>query len=99
MLLEVGTIKEMGFFLFDWVRDALGWILNLIYMLLSKVGINNAAICIIVFTILVKLAMMVTFYKQQKSQKLMSVVQPEIKKVQEKYVNSFIYFKKPMFSL
>ena len=87
MILEVGSRLEMGFFLFDWIRDLLGWILNLIYSLLSTIGIQNAAVCIIVFTILIKLLMMTTFYQQQKSQKLMSVVQPELKKITEKYKN------------
>ena len=87
MLLEVGSRVEMGFFLFDWIKDLLGFILNCIYTLLSMVGIENVAVCIIVFTIIIKLCMMPTFYKQQKSQKLMSVVQPEIQKITNKYKN------------
>lgn len=83
MLLSV--IQQAGFGPIELIAKLLGWFLNLIYELLSKVGIENAALCIIVFTVLVKLLMIPMNYKQQKSQKLMNVVQPEIQKITEKY--------------
>ena len=87
MLLDMVSNIRIAASPFGFVNDILGYILNLIYGLLSKVGIENAAVCIIVFTILIKLAMMPTFYKQQKTQKLNTVVQPEIQKIQNKYKN------------
>jgi len=87
MLLDVVSNIKMAGSPFGFINDILGFILNFIYELLSKVGIENAAVCVIVFTILIKLAMLPTFYKQQKTQKLNSVVQPEIQKIQNKYKN------------
>ena len=87
MLLDVVSNLKTAASPFGFINDILGYILNLIYGLLSKVGIENAAVCIIVFTILIKLAMLPTFYKQQKTQKLNTVVQPEIQKIQQKYKN------------
>jgi YidC/Oxa1 family membrane protein insertase len=51
----------------------------------SAVGIQNIGLCIILFTLVTKLLMFPLTLKQQKSSKLMSVMQPELTAVQAKY--------------
>ncbi len=65
----------------------LGKILNLIYEGLSAIGINNLALCIIVFTIVVKLILLPFTLKQQKGAKINQYIQPELLKIQKKYKN------------
>lgn len=67
------------------IAKPFGWILNGIYELLSHVGIENVAICIILFTFIAKALMIPLTIKQQKFSKMSSVMQPELAKVQEKY--------------
>lgn len=69
----------------DFVAMILGKFIEWIYELLTLVGIHNAALSIILFTIIIYAFMIPMNYKQQKSQKLMSVVQPEIQKITNKY--------------
>ena len=52
-----------------------------------KFGIGKISICIIVFTIIVKLVMLPINIKQQKTMKLNSVIMPEIQAIQKKYAN------------
>lgn len=65
----------------------LGKILDLIYEGLSSVGINNLALCIIIFTIVVKLILLPFTIRQQRGSKINQFIQPEIQKVQKKYKN------------
>lgn len=65
----------------------LGKILNLIYQGLSSVGINNLALCIIIFTLVIKLILLPFTLRQQKGSKINQFIQPEIQKVQKKYKN------------
>lgn len=65
----------------------LGKILNLIYEGLSAVGINNLALCIIIFTLVVKLILLPFTLRQQKGSKINQFIQPEIQKIQKKYKN------------
>lgn len=71
----------------DFLKGPLGWILNLIFTGLQTIGFANAALSIVIFTIIIKAAMIPINYKQQKSQKLMNIIQPEIKKITDKYKN------------
>ena len=64
-----------------WFAEILGFIMNLIF----DIGITNIGIAIIVFTIVINVIMIPLTIKQQKSQKLMAVIQPEIKAIQDKY--------------
>lgn len=65
----------------------LGKILNWIYEGLSAVGINNLALCIIIFTLVVKLILLPLTLKQQRGSKINQYIQPEIQKIQKKYKN------------
>lgn len=63
----------------------LGVIMDWLFQLTSTFGIQNIGLCIILFTLVTKLLMFPLTLKQQKSSKLMSVMQPEISAVQAKY--------------
>lgn len=67
---------------FAWV---MGKILNLIYLLVDKLGIPNIALCIILFTIVIKMLTLPLTIKQQRSAKVSAKMQPEIQAIQEKY--------------
>ncbi|MDR1766438.1 MAG: YidC/Oxa1 family membrane protein insertase [Lachnospiraceae bacterium] len=68
-----------------WVAELLGFIMDGLFRMTSAVGIMNIGLCIILFTLVVKILMFPMTLNQQKSSKIMAVMQPEIKKVQEKY--------------
>ena len=76
-----------NFFLIRWIANILGFIMNLFYIVIDKFGIGKISICIIVFTIIVKLVMLQINIKQQKTMKLNSVIMPEIQAIQKKYAN------------
>lgn len=67
------------------IAVVLGWILNGIYSFLSNFGIENAGICIIIFTFFVNALMIPITIKQQRFTKLSSKMNPELMKIQEKY--------------
>ena len=67
------------------IAQLLGYILDILFMGLNAIGIGNIAIAIIIFTLLVKMLMLPLQIKQQKMTKLQSVMNPEIKAIQEKY--------------
>ena len=72
-----GVLKPIA-----WV---LGAILNAIYNFISLFGIENIALCIILFTFVVKMLMLPLTIKQQKFTKLSSKMNPELTKIQQKY--------------
>lgn len=63
----------------------LGYLINVIYVGFSKIGINNVAISIIGFTILVYMLLLPMTIKQQKFSKLNAMISPELKAIQKKY--------------
>ncbi|MDO5540539.1 MAG: YidC/Oxa1 family membrane protein insertase [Eubacteriales bacterium] len=68
------------------IATLLGFIINAIYISLHGVcGIENISICIILFTIIVNIAMLPLTIKQQKSSKMMNVMNPELQAIQKKY--------------
>ena len=67
------------------IAKLLGWILNGIYSLLSLIGIENVGLSIILLTIVIYTCMLPLNYKQQKFSKLSQKMQPELKKIQDKY--------------
>lgn len=62
-----------------------GVIINYIYKGLELIDIPNIALSIITFTIIVNLILLPLTYKQQKTSKMMSVMNPELQKIQAKY--------------
>lgn len=67
------------------IAGILGWIMDLLFRFTSTFGIENIGLCIILFTLVTKILMMPLTIKQQKSSKLMAVMQPEINAIQKKY--------------
>ena len=72
-------------FIIDPIAKLMGLILNLIFEGLSAMGIVNLGLCIIIFTIVIKLLMLPMTIKQTKFSKMSQLVQPEITKIQKKY--------------
>ena len=85
MILYEFTIAKAG--PIDWLAGIMGKIFNFIFEILSKVGIENTALCIILFTILIKALMLPINIKQQKFSKLSSRMNPEIMAITAKYKN------------
>ncbi len=67
------------------IAKVLGYILNLIFIGLEKIGIPNIALAIILFTIVIYLLLMPLTIKQQKFSKLSAKMNPEIQAIQAKY--------------
>lgn len=65
----------------------LGQIFNLLFQLVDKIGIPNIGLCIILFTIIVRLILLPLTIKQQKFSKLSSMLNPEVQAIQAKYKN------------
>lgn len=65
----------------------LGKVLNFIYETLSTFGIENLALTIILFTVVIKLILLPFTLKQQRGSKINQYIQPELQKIQKKYRN------------
>lgn len=71
--------------LFGGIATFFGWIMDFIFRGVSAIGLPNIGICIIIFTVVTKILLYPLSLKQSQSQKLNSVIQPEIAAVQAKY--------------
>lgn len=69
------------------IAKVLGWIMNLIYMGFSRLGIESIVLSIIFITIIIYMCMLPLTIKQQKFSKLQQKMQPEIQAIQNKYKN------------
>lgn len=67
------------------IAKVLGMLMNGIYFLMEKIGIQNVGLSIILFTIVVYLFMFPLTYKQQKFSKLSQKMQPELQAINKKY--------------
>lgn len=67
------------------IAKLLGWVMNGIYFLMSKIGIENVGLSIIIFTLVVYAFLFPLTYKQQKFSKLSQKMQPELQAVNKKY--------------
>lgn len=67
------------------IAEVFGYIMDFLFQMTSKLGILNIGLCIILFTIVTRLLLLPFTIKQQKSSKLMTVMQPEINAIQKKY--------------
>lgn len=67
------------------IATVLGYIMDILFRFTSQFGIFNIGLCIILFTIVTKTLMIPLTIKQQKSTKMMSVMNPEIQAIQKKY--------------
>lgn len=69
------------------IAKVLGFLMNGIFELLSSIGIVNIGLCIILFTIIIYTILLPMTIKQQKTTKIMSVMNPELQAIQKKYAN------------
>lgn len=70
------------------VATLLGFVMNGIYMFMDGAfSVENIAICIILFTVIVNLLLLPLTIKQQKSMKIQSVMTPELRAIEKKYKN------------
>lgn len=67
------------------IARVLGQILEWLYILMSRIGVENVGICMIIFTFLVNMLMIPLSIKQQKFAKMSSIMNPELTAIQEKY--------------
>ena len=67
------------------IAKLFGYLMNGIYLALDKIGIGNIGLAIIIFTLITRLLLYPFTLRQQKSSKIMNIIQPEIKAIQEKY--------------
>ena len=67
------------------IAKLLGFIMNGIFELLSKIGIQNIGLCIILFTVVIYTLLLPMTIKQQKFTRLSAVMNPEIQAIQKKY--------------
>lgn len=69
----------------------LGKLFNLIYMFVGFIGEHmnmdyvNLSVCVILFTLVIRGLLFPLYFKQQRSSKIMSFIQPEIAKATKKY--------------
>ena len=70
------------------IAKVLGWIMDKIYVFLAGLGVENIALTILIFTILIYVCMFPITYKQQKFAVLTRKMQPEMKAIQDKYKGS-----------
>lgn len=91
-MLELAFLTKEDGLIMGPISRILGWILNGIYEFLSMftkdvngIGMVNIALCIVLFTIIIKMLMIPLTIKQQKSAKLSSHMSPELTAISEKY--------------
>lgn len=69
------------------IVNVLGAIMNVIYISLENIGIGNIGLAIIIFTLVMRIILFPTSLNQQKSSRMMQIMQPEMKAIQDKYKN------------
>ncbi len=69
------------------IAKILGFLMNGIFELLSSIGIVNIGLCIIIFTIIIYTLLLPMTIKQQKTTRIMSIMNPELQAIQKKYAN------------
>lgn len=67
------------------IATIFGYLMNGIYLALDKIGIGNIGLAIIIFTLITRFILYPFTVRQQKSSKLMAIIQPEIQAIQAKY--------------
>ena len=81
---------EVGFFgsIFAPIENLLHFAIETLYNITEKLGFGSYGLAIILLTILIKLIMHPLTAKQVQSMKAMQILQPKLKKLQEKYKNN-----------
>ncbi len=84
-LSNIVLLTKSSTFIIGPIAQLFGIIMNFIFNTLRSVGINSLGWSIILFTIVVRTLMIPLAVQQQKSMKGMQKIQPEMKKIQDKY--------------
>ena len=71
--------------IFNIIVKIFGYLMNGIYIVIDKIGLPNVGLAIIIFTLITRIILYPSTVKQQKSSKIMNIIQPEIKAIQAKY--------------
>lgn len=69
------------------ISKLLGLLFSGIYELSSNLGIVSIGLSIIIFTIVVRMCLLPSMFKQTRSSKIQQYIQPEINKINKKYRN------------
>lgn len=80
--------------MFDFFANIFGYVLNFIYNF-----VGNYGLALIIFTVLLKLAMLPMSIKQQKTLKKNTKIQAEVKVLQDKYANDPVRLNQEMMDL
>lgn len=67
------------------IAKLLGWIMNGVYLVLSKIGIENIGLSIIVLTIVIYTCMIPLTIKQQKFSIMSKKMNPELEQIRKRY--------------
>lgn len=68
-----------------WCASILGKVMQALYALFCMIEVENIGLCIIIFTLLIKLVLFPMALKQQKFSKLSTLMNPELQAIQKKY--------------
>ena len=79
------VLTKSSMFLIKYIAEVLGVLMNGIYQALTSMNIPNVGLAIIIFTVVMYILMTPLQIKQQKFSKLNALMQPDIKKIQDKY--------------
>ena len=80
----MGILLTQSSGIFAPIAKLLGHVMNFIYEFL---GIHNIGWCIILFTVIIYTLMLPLTIKQQKSSRMMAIINPELQAIQNKYKN------------
>ena len=80
----MGILLTQSGGIFGPIAKLLGHVMNFIY---EYLGVHNIGLCIILFTIIIYTLMLPLTIKQQKSSRMMAIINPELQAIQNKYKN------------
>ncbi|MDD6348002.1 MAG: YidC/Oxa1 family membrane protein insertase [Lachnospiraceae bacterium] len=79
------VLTKSNMFIIKYVAYILGILMNAVFFVINGMGIPNVGLAIIIFTVIIYMAMTPLTVKQQRFSRLMTVMQPELNKIQAKY--------------
>ncbi len=78
-------LTQNSTFIIGPIAKVLGYVMQGIFWLLDKVGIQNIGLAIIIFTLVIYLLLMPLTIRQQKFSKMSAIMNPELTAIQAKY--------------
>ena len=86
-ILGSDVLEETGFFgsLFAPIENLLHFAIELLYSITESLGFGSYGLAIILLTIVIKMLLYPLTAKQMQSMKAMQMLQPKLKKIQEKH--------------